>query len=160
VLYLNRTAEKVLSIIAAILTAIGAVFGFIVMAVFRMMKNDPAFKREFEAEMMADPTITPADFEAMMTFFNFVGGFFWLLIIGLIISLVLNIIGIVNIWKNKNAKLAGIMFIIAGVLAGLLSLSSILLYIAAILCFTKKPPLQDNLYSGDQSSADGTMRPL
>jgi hypothetical protein len=95
-----------------------------------------------------------------MTFFNFVGGFFWLLIIGLIISLVLNIIGIVNIWRNKNAKLAGIMFIIAGVLAGLLSLSSILLYITAILCFTKKPPLQDNLYSGEQTSGDGTMRPL
>ena len=82
------------------------------------------------------------------------------MIIVMIISVVLNIIGIVNIWNNKNAKLAGIMFIIAGVVGGLLSLSSILLYIAAILCFTKKPPLQDDPYVGDQSSGDGMMRPL
>ena len=65
----------------------------------------------------------------------------WLIIIGLIISLILTIIGIVNIWKNKNPKLAGTMFIIAGLSAGILSLTSILLYIAGILCFTKKPPL-------------------
>ncbi|MCG7346359.1 DUF4064 domain-containing protein [Sporosarcina sp. ACRSL] len=157
---MNRTAEKVLSIIAVVLTAIGTVFGFIGLAIFNLMKNDPMFKAEFEAEMMADPTLTQADVEMFYTVFNVFGGFLWLIIIGMIISIVLNIVGIVNIWKNKNAKLAGIMFIIAGVLGGILSLSSILLYVAAILCFTKKPPLQDDMLYANQSHEDSTMRPL
>ena len=159
-LHLKRTAEKVLSIIAVVLTAIGVIFGFLGMALINLMKNDPTFKQEFEMEMMADPTMTQADMDAIYTVFNVMGGFIWLIIIGMIISVVLNIVGIVNIWKNKNAKLAGIMFIIAGVLGGLISLPSILLYVAAILCFTKKPPLQDDLQYGNQSYDSDGMRPL
>jgi len=160
VLYLNRTAEKVLSIIAVVLSTIGVVFGFLFMALINLMKNDPTFKQEFEMEIMADPAMTPADLDAMYTVFNVMGGFIWLIIIGMIISVILAIVGIVNIWKNKNAKLAGIMFIIAGVLGGLISLPSILLYVAAILCFTKKPPLQDDLQFADQSYNGDGMRPL
>lgn len=159
-LYLKRTAEKVLSIIAAVLTAIGVVFGFLFMALVNLMKNDPTFKQEFERDMLADPSLTSADIDAIYSIFNVMGGFIWLIIILMIISVVLTIVGIVNIWKNKNAKLAGIMFIIAGVVGGLLSLSSILLYIAGILCLTKKPPLQDDPYVSEQSSGDGMMRPL
>lgn len=130
------------------------------MALVNLMKNDPTIKSDFERDMLTDPTMTQADLDAIYSIFTFMGGFIWLIIIGLIISVVLTIIGTVNIWNNKNAKLAGIMFIIAGVLGGLLSLSSILLYIAAILCFTKKLPLQDDSYVSDQSSGDGMMRPL
>jgi len=159
VLYLNRTAEKVLSIIAVVLSTIGVVFGFLFMAVINLMKSDPTFKMEFENEIMSDPAMTPADLDAMYTIFNVMGGFIWLIIIGMLISVILAIVGIVNIWKDKNAKLAGIMFIIAGVIGGLISLPSILLYVAAVLCFTKKPPLQDNLYVDQQYDGDG-MRPL
>ncbi len=161
VLHLNRTAEKVLSIIAVILTAIGVIFGFIGMAFINLVKNDPTIQRDFENEMlMTDPAMTQADLDTVYTVFNFMGGFIWLIIIGMIISVVLNIIGIVNIWKNKNAKLAGIMFIIAGLLGGIISLPSILLYVAAILCFTKKPTLQDDLQYTDQSYDGDGMRPL
>ena len=45
--------------------------------------------------------------------------FGWVFIIILVISLILNIIGIVSISKNKNPKLAGIMFILAGLFAGI-----------------------------------------
>lgn len=159
-LYLNRTAEKVLSIIAVIMTTIGVVFGFLGMALINLMKNDPTFKQEFEMEMMADPAMTQADMDAIYSVFSVMGGFIWLIIIGMIISVVLNIVGIVNIWKNKNAKLAGIMFIIAGVLGGIVSLPSILLYVAAILCFTKKPTLLDDVQHGDQSYDGDGMRPL
>ncbi|MCM3638332.1 DUF4064 domain-containing protein [Sporosarcina luteola] len=157
---MKRTAEKVLSIIAVIMTAIGVIFGFIAMAIFKIVKNDPAAMRDFEREMMADPAMTQAEMDAIYGFFNVMGGFFWFLLIAMIISVVLNIIGIVNIWKNKNAKLAGIMFIIAGLLGGILSLPSILLYVAAVLCFTKKPPLQDDLQYADQSYNSDGMRPL
>lgn len=159
-LYLNRTAEKVLSIIAVIMTAIGVIVGFIAIAIFNLVKNDPAAMRDIEMEMMADPAMTQAEMDAIYGAFSVMGGLIWFLLIAMIISVVLNIIGIVNIWKDKNAKLAGILFIIAGLLGGILSLPSILLYVAAILCFTKKPPLQDELQFADQSYNSDGMRPL
>lgn len=157
---MNRTAERVLSIIAVVMSAVGTIFAFIGMGFFNLMKNDPAIRQEMEMEFMADPTMTASDIEAIFTFFDVIGGVMWLIIIAMILSIILNIIGIVNIWNNKNAKLAGIMFIIAGVLAGILSLTSILLYIAAILCFTKKPPLQEDIQFADQPHDGDTMRPL
>ncbi|WP_432361755.1 DUF4064 domain-containing protein [Sporosarcina sp. UB5] len=156
---MNRTAEKVLSIIAVILTAIGVIFGFIGMAFINFVRNDPTAMQEIEMELMADPAMTEVEMDAMFAFFNLLGGFIWFIIFAMIIGVVLNIVGIVNIWKNKNAKLAGIMFIIAGVFSGILSLPSILLYIAAILCFTKKPPVEDNIQMDSSYAGDG-MRPL
>ncbi|WOV87119.1 DUF4064 domain-containing protein [Sporosarcina oncorhynchi] len=157
---MNRTAERVLSIIAVILTGIGTILGFLGIAFFNLIKNDPTVRQEIEMEMMTDPTLSPADVEMVFDMFNVFGGFLWVIIIVMILSIVLNIVGIVNIWNNKNAKLAGIMFIVAGILGGILTLPSILLYIAAILCFTKKPPLQDDLQFAEQPYNDDTMRPL
>lgn len=156
---INRTAEKVLSIISAVFSTIGIIMSFVIMAFYNFLKSDPMIREEFEAEMLADPTINPADIELFYGVFNFLGGLIWLIIAGFIISLILTIIGIVNIWKNKNPKLAGIMFIIAGLFAGIISLTSILLYIAGILCFTKKPPLT-NEPAFEENHYDGTMRPL
>ena len=156
---INRTAEKVLSIISAVFSVIGIIMSFVVMTFYNFMKSDPMIREEFEAEMAADPTLTPADLDLIYGVLDFLGGLIWLIIILGIISLILTIIGIVNIWKNKNPKLAGIMFIIAGLLAGILSLTSILLYIAGILCFTKKTPItNENSYVDDGNG--GTMRPL
>ncbi|MDW0118031.1 DUF4064 domain-containing protein [Sporosarcina thermotolerans] len=157
---MKRTAEKVLSVIAVILTAIGTIMGFLVMAVFNLLRNDPTFKQQIEMDLLADPALSPADVDMVLSLLNSAGGFLWIVIILTIISIILNIIGIVNIWKDKNAKLAGIMFIIAGLLAGILSIPSILLYIAAILCFTKKQPLQDDLQFEDQSYNSDGMRSL
>ncbi|CAM3219552.1 DUF4064 domain-containing protein [Filibacter tadaridae] len=156
---MNRTAEKVLSIISAVFTVIGVILSFITMAFLNYIKSDPAVRSEIEAELLTDPAFKPGDMEIVFGIFDALGGFMWLIIIALIISLILTIVGIVSIWNNKNPKLAGTMFIIGGLLAGILSLTSILLYIAGILCFTKKPPLQDKtIYTDDQQ--EGTMRPL
>ncbi|MET3657209.1 DUF4064 domain-containing protein [Sporosarcina sp. FSL K6-1540] len=157
---MSRTVERVLSIISVIFTAVGVILSFASLALFNYVKSEPMFRVEFDSEMMAyDPTLTPMELESIYSVFSLVGGFMWLIIISLIISFILTIIGIVSIWKNKNPKLAGIMFIIAGLTAGILSLTSILLYIAGILCFTKKPPLtQESQFVDDKY--DGTMRPL
>ena len=61
--------------------------------------------------------------------------------------------------NNKNPKLAGIMFILAGLFAFVLSLTSILLYIAGILCFTRKAPLTDET-TFVENQYDDTLRPL
>lgn len=156
---INRTAEKVLSIISAVFSVIGIIFSFVIMTFYNFLKSDPVIREDFEAEMLADPTINPEDIELFYGIFNFLGGLIWLIIISLIIGLILTIIGIVNIWKNKNPKLAGIMFIIAGLFAGIISLTSILLYIAGILCFTKKTPKTDETSYVDDGTG-GTMRPL
>jgi len=157
---MSRTAEKVLSIISVVLTTIGVFISFASLALFNYLKSDPLIQDEFEAEMlMIDPTLTPENVEVMYGAFGIIGGFMWVIIISLIVSLILTVIGIVNIWKNKNPKLAGTMFIIAGLTAGILSLTSILLYIVGILCFTKKPALTDESQLMDDKY-DGTMRPL
>jgi uncharacterized membrane protein len=155
----NRTAEKVLSIISAVLTVIGIILSFISLAFFNYLKSDPMIRQDIEAELLADATLSPTDVDMFYTIFDFIGGFMWLIIIGLLISLILIIIGLVNIWKNKNPKVAGTLFIIAGLLGGILNLTSILLYIAGILCFTKKPPVTHEPQFVDDKY-DGTMRPL
>ncbi len=157
---MSRTAEKVLSILSVVLTAIGVFMSFAALALFNYLKSDPLIKEEFEAEiLLADPTLTPEHMEIIYGVLGIVGGFMWLIIISLIISLILTVLGIVNIWKNKNPKLAGTMFIIAGLTAGILSLTSILLYIVGILCFTKKPSHTEESQFVDDKY-DGTMRPL
>ncbi len=157
---MKRTAEKSLSIIGAVLSLLGIIMGFMGMGLINYLKSEPMFREEFEAEMLVtNPTLSPEDLEIFNTLFDFFGGTMWFIIIGLIISLILTIIGIVNIWNDKNPKLAGTMFIIAGLLAGFISLPSILLYIAGILCFTRKPLFTDKTQFEDEKY-DGTMRPL
>lgn len=156
---MSRTAEKVLSIISAVFTLITVIMSFVGLAFWKTLTSDPAWRREVEMELLADPEFTPGDVEFIFSLLNFFEGFYWFIIIALIISFILTIVGIINIWNNKNPKLAGIMFIVGGVLAGLLSLTSILLYIAGILCFTRKPPLTTDQTFVDENY-DGTMRPL
>ncbi|MBB4826898.1 magnesium-transporting ATPase (P-type) [Sporosarcina luteola] len=158
---MNRTAEKVLSVIAVVLTALGTIGAFFGVAILKLITNDPTFKSDFEMELLSDPAYSKEDVELIFSIFDLFSGFIWLIIIALIISMVLNIIGIVNVWNNKNAKLAGIMFIIAGVLCLVISVPSILLYVAGILCFTKKPPLQEEPFvESSYSDTSDTMRPL
>lgn len=155
----KRTAEKTLAIIGLILSILGILMGGALAALFHFMMSDPAVQIEFEQELLADPAITPEAIEVMNTVMNLFGGTMWFVIIALIIGTVLTIIGLVNIWNNKNPKLAGVLFLIAGVLSGLISLPSILLYIAGILCLVKKPSVMDKTPFADDSY-DGSMRPL
>ncbi len=159
---MNRTAEKVLGIIGLVFTALGVIASIFGAVLFNMFSSNPDFRTEMEMEFYSDPTMTPADIDMIFNMFDAIGGFIWLGVVFLVISLVLTIIGLVNIWKNKNPKLAGIMFILGGLTGGILSLTSILLYIAGILCLTKK---QANVYQDDQiitdtPPEDGGMRPL
>ncbi|KXH80932.1 DUF4064 domain-containing protein [Sporosarcina sp. HYO08] len=157
---MKRTAERILSIIGTVFTGISVVLGIAFMSFINVVKSDSMMMQDFEKEMLAiDPTMTPEDLEVFTSVMGFMGGIMWLLIIGLVISFILSILGIVKVWNNSNPKLAGILFIISGVLGGILSLASILLYIAAILCFVRKAPIaEDSHFLNDQY--DDTMRPL
>lgn len=143
---MSRTGELVLGVISAIMTLLSIILVTILVISGSSVLKDEAFTTEFQNMIANDPALTEADLQGldnnMDAVINAFSIFGWVFIIILIISLILNIIGIVSISKNKNPKLAGVMFIIAGVFAGILSPTSLLLYIAAIMCFVRKPPVQ------------------
>lgn len=159
---MNRTAERILSVISAIFTLISIILGFISLSLVKMMIADDSFRAEFEAELFTNPNLTSEEAELMLTFIDFFEGFIWLLIAILIISFIATVIGIIFIWNNKKPKLAGVFFIFGGLFAFILTPTSIMLYIAAILCFIKKPPRlkeeEITPFYGNRSE-DG-MRPL
>lgn len=163
---MSRTAEKIVGIISAVFTGISLILSFAGLSLYNMAKADPNFINEIESELVGDPMIGSEEASLILSMFDLVGAFIWAIILGLIISLLLNIVGIIVIWKNKRPKLAGILFIIAGIFAGILSITSILLYIAGILCLTRKPPYiekpiyQETNYEKSSNENSNTMRPL
>lgn len=138
---INRTAERVLSIIAAIFTGIGLVVSVVVALFMSAAVSEPGFQDEMREIMSGDGTFTPSEVDVMIGLVDSFHVFIWIAVIAAFISLVLNIIGTIKIWNNSSPKAAGILFVVAGLFGGIISLPSILLYIAGILCLTKKPPM-------------------
>ena len=137
---MKRTAEKVLSIISAVFTLLSIIGGFAFAAFMKAVLSDGTLRSDMESEFLADPTLGAEDVDMIFGMFDMFADFTWLYVIVLVISLIATIVGIIFIWNNKNPKLAGAMFILAGLFAFVLSPTSILLYIAGILCFTRKAP--------------------
>lgn len=139
---MKRTGEIALGVTSAIFSLISIILiSLLVIGVSTTLKEE-GFNVELQNQILTNPAISSQDVEyitqnpdVILSILNVVG---WGLVISIIISLVFNIIGIVFIFNNKNPKMAGIMFILAGVFAGILSITSILLYIAAILSFVRK----------------------
>ena len=156
---MKRTAEKVLSIISVVFTAMSLIGSFIFLAFIKTVTSDGVMRREMELDLYSDPEFSAEEVEMIMWFVDFLEGFGWFLVVVLIISLIASVVGIIFMWNDKNPKLAGIMFIIAGLFAFVLSLTSILLYVAGVFCLTKKAPLVDEPPFVEES-LDGTMRPL
>ena len=152
---MSRTGEIVLGVISAIVSVISVISLSLLIIGGSATFQEAEFSNILEQEILNDPTLEDPVLVAqgVDTFINLFTVLGWVFVIAILISLVLNIFGIVFIAKNKNAKLAGIMFILAGVFAGIISFTSILLYIAAILCFVRKPPVQleEEYYSPEQT---------
>ena len=143
---MSRTGEIVLGVISAVFTIIAIIgVSFLVISGSAAFQ-DEAINAEIQQEILNDPSLSGQDAEAVVQFLDLLPGMFstfgWGFVVVLVISLVLNIVGIVAVMKNRKPKLAGIMFILAGLFAGIISLTSILLYIAAIMCFVRKTPVQ------------------
>lgn len=157
---MKRTAERVMSIVSAVFTGLVIILGFMGLSALKMMLADEALLLEFKEGMLStDSSITTEDVDVIMSGLGVLEGFSLFLIILLVVSLITTIIGIIFIWNNKKPKLAGIMFIIGGLFAYIISPTSILLYITAILCFTRKPPLREEPTFVD-SPYTNEMRPL
>lgn len=160
---MKRTTEKVLAIIGAVFTALSIISSLIFYGFIKAVSQDGLLRQEMEMDLLSDEAFTVEDVDMIMWFIDSLAGFGLFIIIILVISLIATVIGIVYIWNDKNRKLAGSMFIVGGLFAFGLSITSILLYIAGIFCFTKKAPyVEESIYIED-GSADGNgdkMKPL
>lgn len=146
---MKRTGEKVLIIIAMVFNLIGISLSALLLIGFKAIVNDPSFADSFvqsyneslagtaEAE---SASLSVAELnEAIDLFGPFLGTVGWVLIAFLVISLILGIVAFVYISKGKKTNTSGSLLIVAGLLAGVVSLTSILYYIAAVMCFVRKP---------------------
>lgn len=156
---MKRTPEKVLSIISLVFTVF-SIIGVFFLAAFVKAFTGGELGSELEMELYADPALTAEDIEMTLWGLEFLAGFIWFMVAILVVSLIAMIVGMVFMWKDKNPKLAGVMFIIAGLFAFIISPTSIMLYIVAILCFTRKPPLIGENQSFVEGNYDDSMRPL
>ncbi|MGX9136262.1 DUF4064 domain-containing protein [Rummeliibacillus sp. JY-2-4R] len=148
---MKRTVEVVFGIIGSLFNVIAIAFLGIMLAGMSQLKNNTQIQDElvtqFENEFSKDPQFQEVDVQSfsdsMMSVINSFGPLGWFINICFIISFVLGIIAMVSVVraKEKKANFAGAMFIVAGVLAGILSPTSIIYYIAAIICFVRKPKI-------------------
>lgn len=156
---IKRTGEKVLGIVGTVFNILGIILSIIMITSLAGFENSD-MHRQMEQDLRNDPMMTsPEEAQMAVEAFNaFVQGFDvvgWVLIILLAISTVFAILAMTKLKSIGSANTAGIFFIIAGIFAGILSLTSILFYIAAIMCFVRKPPMREDELMGP-STGQGT----
>lgn len=165
---ISRTGERVLGIIGTVFNVLAILLAVIVIISLSGFEGSPEHM-QMQEDIMNDPMFTdPGEAQMASDLFNALigasGTIGWVLLVLLVISTVLAILAIVNLKDNRNPQNAGILFIIAGVFAGLLSVTSILFYIAAIMCFVRKPPMgEEDLLRQDGAVVrddDTPYRPL
>lgn len=154
----SRTGEITLGIISAVFTVISIILLSLLVTEGNAALQDESVIQEIESELANDPALAGEDLDAIMQgvsgFIDVFEVFGWAAVIILVISLIFNILAIVMIRGNRNPKLAGIFFIIAGLFAFAITPTSILLYIAAIMSFVRKPPYQDEMVQPVKSDLD------
>lgn len=149
---IKRTGEKALGIIGSIFNVIGIILSIIFITSLSGFEGSQ-MQMQMEEELRNDPNITnPQDAEMAVDALNAVVAGFdvigWVVVILLAISTVFAILAIMKLKSFEKASTAGVFFILAGIFAGILSLTSILFYIAAIMCFVRKPPLREDELMG------------
>lgn len=161
---MSRAGEVTLGVIGTILNVILLIFATLAV-VGASNANPDELKQMFEEEiMLTDPTMTAEDIavfnDAVDVGLNVVGVVGWVIVVTLLISVILSILGVVKVSKNKSPKAAGILFIFAGLLSGILLLAPILFYIAAIMCFVRKTPVEDSYYNNEVQHQNQPQQPL
>lgn len=149
---ISRTGERVLGIIGIVFNVLTIVLLAWLITSVSSLEGTAEFE-QFQQEILNDPAFEGNPEEAQMVV-DFITGslsvFGWVLVAMLALSTIFAIVAILNLKKTHSANLAGVFFILAGLLAFVLSPTSILFYVAAIMCFVRKPPLrEDELYRNE-----------
>lgn len=142
---MKRTGEKILIVVGSILNALTMILSLIMIAFTKSVLNDPASVEEFIKTIEEAPQqegVEPLNVEEVQTAFDtltpFIGVFGWIVFAFALISLILGIVAFIYVSKKGKEKLSGGLLIGAGLAGGILSLTAILYYVAAILCFVRK----------------------
>ena len=161
---MSRAGEVALGIIGTILNVIFLIV--VTLSVVGLSSIDETeFKQIAEEEMtLQDPNLTTEDLaiinDVIDTSAGVIGVVGWVLVVTLLISVILSIVAVVKVSKNKSPKTAGILFIVSGLLSGILLLAPILFYIAAIMCFVRKTPnldADDPFYNNEYQETKHTL---
>lgn len=143
---MKRTGEKVLIVIASIFNVIAIIFTAILMAGAKAVIGDSNFAQKVYDSLVetAEPGVEQLNVDEIQEMLDlaapYINTFGVTAMVVALIGLILGIVAYVFINKNKKMSTAGALLIVAGVLSGGISLTSILYYIAAILCFVRKEP--------------------
>lgn len=157
---MQRTAEKVLAIISLVFTILTLIGSFFLVSFIKLFNAEDALGEEVRMKLFNDPAFSDEEVELILSSMDALSSFSWIVVVVLVISIVATIVGMIYVWNNKNPKVAGMMFIIGGLFAFAISLMAILLYAAAILCFARKPPVNDVNDSYSENNYEDSMRPL
>lgn len=147
---MKRTVEKVLTMAAIICSLLGIGLTSVIIFGMGVAFDDPNTIEEIvvEQNQAGQEQITVEEMqEAIDVIQPFISTFGWVIVALLVVSVVLGIIAFVYLMKNKSMNATGGLLIAAGVLSGLISITSILYYIAAIMCFVRKPKPIDQVYN-------------
>ena len=151
---ISRSGERVLGIIGIVFNVIGIILLAWLITSIDNLEGTAEFE-QFQQEILNDPAFEGSPEEAQMVVEFIMGSlevFGWVMVVILVLSTIFAIVALINLKNTRSAQLAGIFFILAGLLAGVLSLTSILFYVAAIMCFVRKPPTrEDEMYRKDES---------
>ncbi|MCM2676045.1 DUF4064 domain-containing protein [Alkalicoccobacillus plakortidis] len=135
---MKRTAELVLGILGTVFIAFGILLMIGVTSIFNVAGSDEQIQQEIMEEMQNDPTLSAADVQNAEELVELVSSFSFGITISFVISAILGLIA--TIFVKKKTKVAGILFIIGGVI-GLLSIIPAVLYVVAgIMALARKAP--------------------
>lgn len=144
---MKRTGEMALGIIGSVINVLVIILLAVMIIGISTFANDSTFTDELLSDVQNDPTLSSGEIEALTTFIDnmptYINSFGWFGVALLVVSLALGILGVVYIRKSDKQKVAGTFFILAGVFAGIISVTAILFYIAAIMSFVRKPKVEE-----------------
>lgn len=128
----NRTAELVLGILGAAFNAIGAILG--VLYIFSV--NEAA-----ERDLYNNPEVSMEEADSASFLAGAIG---WYFVVVCIAAIIMGVIGVIILRKNKRSIGSGVLFIVAGALSAVLSIfllivPAILYLVAGILAIVRKP---------------------
>lgn len=134
---MKRKGEIVLGIIGVVISAIMILLGIFAMS----LKNNDEVKQAIQKSASNDPSISSGDVNQALDAMSSGGG---VLIVAAVLGLIVGLIAVFCVKGNKKPKMAGILFIVAAILIGVISLGSgflpaILYLIAGIMCLVRKP---------------------
>ncbi|GEK33176.1 hypothetical protein [Kurthia sibirica] len=152
---MNRLIEKILIVSASLVNLLFIIVGIILMVGIKFINENTLLLDTFVEEQNKNTTGQPLTVEEVTEVWDSIvplaSTLNYVLIGALIVSIILAIVTWLQMKKGASYKKIGLLLIVAGVFSGVVTLTAILFYIAAILFFVRKEPM-DELHPHDKET--------